>query len=610
MLYLSETPACQTAGKKDNILNRIKCRILKKPERYLRKMKTNKLSLLFPDQDRVEYRMIPEETWHDLGLDTLVEKLTAQPQEQMMIAQVMRGMTPDPAVTAFRCGVFEDILRHPEIREKMAKLLERVKTFYDYGVVRRHEGDESGIWDLMHRLEEYHDYIITVEQIRECLAEKDLQSEGMLRLREAVETICRDNGFAALRRDVEEMRISASSIKSLTVGINLNDRFEAVTLGLVSVNAKPFTRSGLLKNFLASVTPKDEIYPEADWNKSTSFYPANTGTGFLESVGQVVEAGMVLRNPLAMMSLARVPAADGSSSVPRQMDSAATMLTSRITRKLRDMLGKYLNVSVKEISELIPELTFYTRWAEYIEKRRADGWTFCTPQVRETGAGTACASAGGFYNLKLVAAEKPDTVVKNDLDFDEEKRIYILTGANRGGKTTITQAVGQLFVLAQSGISVPAERFVFDPADTVLTHFPADEDKTLDLGRLGEECRRFRELFIRATGRSLLLLNETFSTTSFEEGYFIAADSVKAILRKGTRTIYNTHMHKLAQELDTEINPAGAEGKAVSLVAETKEGKHSFRVVIGPPEGQSFAKDIAEKYGVTYEKLTEAAAAD
>ena len=590
MLYLSETPACQTAGKKDNILNRIKCRILKKPERYLRKMKTNKLSLLFPDQDRVEYRMIPEETWHDLGLDTLVEKLTAQPQEQMMIAQVMRGMTPDPAVTAFRCGVFEDILRHPEIREKMAKLLERVKTFYDYGVVRRHEGDESGIWDLMHRLEEYHDYIITVEQIRECLAEKDLQSEGMLRLREAVETICRDNGFAALRRDVEEMR---------------NDRFEAVTLGLVSVNAKPFTRSGLLKNFLASVTPKDEIYPEADWNKSSSFYPANTGTGFLESVGQVVEAGMVLRNPLAMMSLARVPAADGSSSVPRQMDSAATMLTSRITRKLRDMLGKYLNVSVKEISELIPELTFYTRWAEYIEKRRADGWTFCTPQVRETGAGTACASAGGFYNLKLVAAEKPDTVVKNDLDFDEEKRIYILTGANRGGKTTITQAVGQLFVLAQSGISVPAERFVFDPADMVLTHFPADEDKTLDLGRLGEECRRFRELYARSTGKSLILLNETFSTTSFEEGYFIAVDAVKAVLERGTRTVYNTHMHKLAMELDSEINTDARKGKAVSLVAETRDGKNSFRVKIAPPEGKSFAREIAVKYGVTYEALVD-----
>ena len=566
-------------------------------------MKTNQLSLLFPDQDRVVYRMISEETWHDLGMDAVTEKLSVQPQEQMMIAQVMRSLTADPAVTAFRCGVFEDILRHPEIREKMAKLLERVKTFYDYGVVRRHEGDESGIWDLMHRLEEYHDYIVTVEQIRECLAEKDLQSAGMQQLRDAVEEIYRDNGFAALRKDVEEMRISASSIKSLTVGINLNDRFEAINLGLISVNAKPFTRSGLLKNFLASVSPKDEIYPEADWNKSTSFYPANTGTGLLESVGKVAEASVVLRNPLAMLSLARIPDADGSSSVPRQMDSAATMLTSRITRKLRDMLGKYLNVSVKEISDLIPELAFYTRWAEYIEKRRAEGWTFCTPQVRESGDGDACASAKGFYNLKLIAAEKPESVVVNDLEFDGEKRVYILTGANRGGKTTLTQAIGQMFLLAQSGISVPAEQFVFDPADLVLTHFPADEDKTLDLGRLGEECRRFRELFGMSTGRSLILLNETFSTTSFEEGYFIAVDAVKAILSRGTRAIYNTHMHKLAKELDTEINTGAGKGKAVSLVAETREGKNSFRMKIAPPEGKSFAREIAVKYGVTYDAL-------
>ena len=567
-------------------------------------MKTNQLSLLFPDQDRVVYRMISEETWHDLGLDAVTEKLSAQPQEQMMIAQVMRSMTADPAVTAFRCGVFEDILRHPEIREQMAKLLERVKTFYDYGVVRRHEGDESGVWDLMHRLEEYHDYIVTVEQIRECLAEKDLQSDGMLQLRDAVEAIYRDNGFAALRKDVEEMRVSASSIKSLTVGINLNDRFEAINLGLVSVNAKPFTRSGLLKNFLTAVTPKDEIRPEAGWNGNSTFYPANTGTGLLESVGQIAETAVVLRNPLAMLSLARIPEADGSSSVPRQMDSAATMLTSRITRKLRDTLGKYLNVSVKEISDLIPELTFYTRWAEYIEKRRAEGWTFCTPRVRENGEGTACASVKGFYNLKLITAEKPETAVANDLAFDREKRIYILTGANRGGKTTVTQAVGQLFLLAQSGISVPAEEFVFDPADLVLTHFPADEDKTLDLGRLGEECRRFRELFGKSTGRSLILLNETFSTTSFEEGYFIAVDAVKAMLNRDVRAIYNTHMHKLAQELDNGINTEAGEGKAVSLVAETREGVNSFRVKIAPPEGKSFAREIAVKYGVTYEALT------
>ncbi len=484
------------------------------------------------------------------------------------------------------------------------KLLDKVKMFYDYGVVNRHEGDETGIWDLMHRLEEYHDYILTVEAIRECLSDKDLVSEGLTTLRDTVEQIYQEKGFAALRKDVEEMRVAASEIRSLTVGINLNDRFEAISMGLVSVNAKPFVKSSILKNFLASVSPRDEIRKEADWSGSYNYYPANTEVGLLQSVGQFVESSVILRNPLAAMFLSRIPAADGTANVPRQMDSAASMLTSRIARKLRDTLGQYLNVSVKEIADLIPELVFYTRWAEYIEKKQKAGWKFCKPQARLNRQGAACMKAAGLYNLKLIATEKPENVVTNDLVFDPEKRVYVLTGANRGGKTTVTQAVGQLFILAQSGIPVPAESFEYDPADRVLTHFPADEDKTLDLGRLGEECRRFRELFVSCTPESLLLLNETFSTTSFEEGYFIAADAVRAILGRGTRTIYNTHMHKLAQDLDTVINTGEAEGKAVSLVAETREGKHSFRVVIAPPEGQSFARDIAEKYGVTYESLT------
>ena len=566
-------------------------------------MKENSLSILFPRQQEVTYREIPEESWHDLGLDTLTERIAAKPQEVPLIRRVMMSLTSDPEVAAFRSDVFEDILRHPDIRERLMKLLEKVRMFYDYGVVSRPSGDDNSIWDLMHRLEEYHDYILTVEAIRECLSEKDLVSEGLVKLRETVDSIYRDRGFEGLRKDVEELRVAASEVRSLTVGINLNERFEAISLGLVSVNGKPFTKSGLLKNFLASVSPRDEIEKEAEWNGNYSYYPANTGVGLLESVGRFAETSMILRNPLAMMSLARIPEADGSANVPRQMDSAASMLTSRISRKLKDTLGKYMNISVREIAGLIPELVFYTRWAEYIENRKKEGWVFTKPQVRKERDGAAGMAAEGLYNLKLVATEKPGNVVPNDLAFDARRRVFVLTGANRGGKTTVTQAVGQLFILAQSGISVPAKSFRYDPADAVLTHFPADEDKTLDLGRLGEECRRFRELFVQSTPESLILLNETFSTTSFEEGYFIAADAVRAILDRGTRTIYNTHMHKLAGDLDTVINTGDREGKAISLVAETREGKHSFRVTEAPPEGRSFAHEIAEKYGVTYESL-------
>lgn len=64
-------------------------------------------------------------------------------------------------------------------------------------------------------------------------------------------------------------------------------------------------------------------------------------------------------------------------------------------------------------------------------------------------------------------------------------------------------------------------------------------------------------------------------------------------------------MHKLARETD-KLNQESMESKAASLITETQEGRRSYRLKVAPPEGTSFARDIAEKYGVTYEMLEQA----
>lgn len=102
-------------------------------------------------------------------------------------------------------------------------------------------------------------------------------------------------------------------------------------------------------------------------------------------------------------------------------------------------------------------------------------------------------------------------------------------------------------------------------------------------------------------------MNESFSTTSFEEGYYIAKDSVRAILHKGMRTIYNTHMHKLAfdvEEMNEEQQKAEhTDGEAFSMIVHMKGTERSYQVEVAPPEGKSYASEIAQKYGVTYEML-------
>ena len=204
--------------------------------------------------------------------------------------------------------------------------------------------------------------------------------------------------------------------------------------------------------------------------------------------------------------------------------------------------------------------------------------------------------------MKDMLEGKKLDIVRNNFEFSREHGIYIMTGPNRGGKTTFTQAVGMLFLMAQHGLYVPAEQMSFEPCDNILTHFPADEEKTVNMGRLGEESKRLSEIFTSASDKSLLLFNESLASTSFTEGLYIARDVVQALRFLGARTIFNTHMHELAMHPEI-MNSNEGDIKVASLVTGMYEGKRSYKVFIAPPDGVSYARDIAEKYGVTLSQL-------
>ncbi len=562
-----------------------------------------KISLLYPEEAAPQTQTLSDETVHDLGMDSILKAVTPKEQEQNMILQIMSRMTSDPAVAVYRCDVFDDIYRHPKMREEMLKILDQINFLRDYGTIRREFEENSTIWDLLHRLDDMMDYIRCVRAIYECLSAADLRSEGLLQLKDHVDQLYHDHGFEELSQDVSRMKADTSTLKSVTVGINLNERFEATGIGLVSVNDRAFTKSGALSNFCDRMSGKDSIQEGTEWRENYRFHPFGANAS---QISATMEKAAKIKNP--MLGIAAIPQGDAAGDITSYMDRVTNHMLSILVKRLRDMLNRYVSVTITDITDLIPEFVYYIRWAEYLEKLTAHGMHFCKAQIAAEPLQNRAMHAKGIYNLKLASAvcEHGETIVDNDLEFDGPRRVYLLTGANRGGKTTITQAVGQLFFLAQGGIYVPGDAFSFHPVDAIYTHFPADEDKTMDLGRLGEECSRFREIYGKATRESLLLLNETFSTTSFEEGYFIARDSIRAILKKGIRTIYNTHMHKLAMDLE-EINRQSGEDKAASLVVQSEDGKRSFKVVEAPPQGQSFAHDIAVKYGVTYEMLTEQA---
>ncbi len=570
-----------------------------------------KYSILYPDFEGVKYKQLSETAWHDLAFDLLCKNVTDNRAEYKMIKDILSNMTADPRVSEFRQKVFCDFLKFPDLRKRMVELFDKFEFIREYGVQHLKTDEKMEIWHLLRRMDELSDYISCVESMQKCLSENEIESDGLKGFKKYIDELYRDAGFAEMKADIEKLKDCSSEVKSVTIGINVNEKFEATEMGLISINNKQFKKSGIVSNFADALNSKQKIQDGTEWDGNMNYHPVKPEAegGFLnEFVNMKASMGLATIRGLggegmSSETMARIAKGDGTANATLYLSKIMNKMLDMMVKKLRETLNKYADIVVINISNVIPEFVYYIRFAEFVEKNIANGYSFCEAKVVYDD--DKMMELKGFYNLRLaVSGLKNEDIVTNDIDFDKNHTIYILTGANRGGKTTVTQAVGIIYVLAQGGIFVPATTFNYKPIDCVYTHFPADEDKTLDLGRLGEECIRFKENYNECTSDSLYLLNESFATTSFEEAYYIAKDSVKALLKKSVRTIYNTHMHKLGEDV-SELNKENPDAQAKSLVAKNDGGKRSFKIEVAPPEGMSYARDIAEKYGVTYEMLTD-----
>ena len=273
-----------------------------------------------------------------------------------------------------------------------------------------------------------------------------------------------------------------------------------------------------------------------------------------------------------------------------------------MTRKLT---VAYVLENTEFLLRLMPEFEFLVRGTQMLLDLKQKGCPLAVPDIRPMN--DRAFSAQALYN-PCVALKIEEPIVPNDLDFDENARIYVLTGPNRGGKSVITCAVGLAQVMLQLGMYLPADKIAISPVDGIYTHFPTGAEDTIDKGRLGEECARLGEIFDCATKDSLVLLDESLSSTGSYEASYIAAEVLSGLSHIGCRTLFSTHLHELAAEIP-ELNRKSLASGGVAidtLVAGIKEeGERSFRILRAKPDGKSYARDIAESYGLTYEKILE-----
>ncbi len=249
-----------------------------------------------------------------------------------------------------------------------------------------------------------------------------------------------------------------------------------------------------------------------------------------------------------------------------------------------DAIARSSDHVVSFFTQLRSELAFYIGCLNLHGALAQRGQVVCRPEALAPTERAISATGLSDASLCLAMTGPP---VGNDLS-ERQTGLLVITGANRGGKSTFLRSVGLAQVMMQSGMFVAARAFRAPVRRRIYTHFRREEDPTLRSGKLDEELGRMSWVVDHVGADGLVLLNESFASTNEREGSEIGRQVVTALLDGGVTVVLVTHLFELASGLYADERPGARFLRAERLA----DGRRTFRVIDGEPQPTSHGLDL------------------
>lgn len=525
------------------------------------------LSLLYPTEedlilhsDRSFLPAISEEVCEELGLCEIFD----------LDAELLCGFfTSDLRVIGYRQQVIADLLACPELLDTLSTAHPILNDIRELRKL-----DEDGVASAesyLYSITEIELYVSCINSLAEGFGKIKgvFKSEAFKRLSDFVLDMTSSEYYVKLNEKLKALADRVNEVKSITIGVNLDNELRPESAGVISINSEKFKSGKLLDKILRMSFKNDAFTTIAEL---TPF-----GKGQSENRQQALIGAF---------------------------NSAIEEVFRGSVKGWRSVVSDYVMENTDFLLKLLPEIEFLSKSARLI-KRLSDKEGCGTVYPTLAPVSEKRFAAKGLYNPRVALAIE-ERIVDNDFAFDENGGLYVLTGPNRGGKSVITVALGAAQAMCQLGLPVAAKEAVISPVSGIFTHFPEGAEDTIDKGRLGEECQRLKEIFDALDKDSMILLDESLSSTGAYEASYLASEVIASFAALGVRGIFSTHLHELAASV-AEINERSAAVGGIkidTLVAGIEDGERSFKIYRMKPDGKSYARDIADKYGLSFENLT------
>jgi DNA mismatch repair ATPase MutS len=502
-------------------------------------------SVLFATPDHRARRVTPEAPafFGDLNLDQVIDAVTAG-WEEYNLAPYFYLCPADIDTITYRQAIMREI--------ECKGLLKPIRSFAQHmRAIRHHLKQAEKLTYYRYQqarwiLDAIQIYCTAVRGLLHDLTGADLRSTGLVAFREYLQSYVQSEQFTVLSAETEQLLANLSGI----------------SYGLV------------IKDLRVEVRRYDG---EADYSAEIERTFARFRQGDVEDYRRKF------------------------SDAP-QNDHVQEMILERLARLYPDTfsaLDRYCSKHAVFLDDTIAtfdrEVQFYAAYLSFIARLKSAGLKFCYPHV--SAASKEVCNYEGFdlaLATKLVQAGSP--VVCNDFYLHDGERIIVVTGPNQSGKTTFARTFGQLHYLASIGCPVPgreARLFLFD---RLFTHFEKVEDIRDLRGHLEDDLLRVHAILRQATPNSIIILNETFSSTTLQDAIALGRKVLETIIDLDALCVSVTFIDEFAS-----LHP-----KVVSMVGAVLPQDPTVRTFVierKAADGLAYAISIADKYGLTYQRL-------
>lgn len=180
----------------------------------------------------------------------------------------------------------------------------------------------------------------------------------------------------------------------------------------------------------------------------------------------------------------------------------------------------------------------------YCKSTIAQKYNYCKPQIVESDK--SFINAKGLRHCLIEQLQTNELYVTNDISLGNGNVDgMLLYGTNAVGKTSFIRAIGISIIMAQSGLYVPSNEFIYKPYNYIFTRILGNDNIFKGLSTFAVEMSELRTILRLADHNSLVLGDELCSGTENTSAVSIFVAGIQQLHNKKCSFIFATHLHEI-----------------------------------------------------------------